>query len=185
MARQIWVETVVTSKVDGPTLTAAAAASMLPASAKYTFPPDTLNNVGKVLRITATGRVSTVITTPGTLRFDVRLQGNVVFDSQGIFPDSTAAYVNVGWYMDLFLTVQIDGTAAQMWGQGKFACTAVTGLVSNPPQGALSAILPFNASPGLGNFFDATQSQQFDMFFTQTVGTGSLTCHQLAVELTN
>jgi hypothetical protein len=44
--------------------------------------------------------------------------------------------------------------------------------------------LPTSA-PALGGAFDSTINNQFDMFFTQTVATGSLTMHQLAVELTN
>jgi hypothetical protein len=185
VSRQIWIETVITADVNGPTLTAAAAASMLPGAAKYTFPAGTFDSLGTILRVTASGRVSTVITTPGNLRFDVRLGGTVVFDSQTISGDPNAAYTNVGWYLDMLLTIQVDGTLAQFWGQGKFCSTAIAGQPATPPKGALTAPLPFNTSPLLGLTFDSTSAQQFDMFFTQTVGTGSMTLHQLAVELAN
>jgi hypothetical protein len=180
MARQIWVETVTTSEIDGPTLTAIGAASMLPNAAKSTFPAATFD-VGKVLRITATGRVSTVITTPGTLQFDVRLQGNIVFDSLAITPDPSAAYVTVGWYLEIFLTCRAIGTTGNFFGAGKFACTDLAGQPAGPPKGALVAMLPFNTTAGVGANFDSTNPNQFDMFFTQTVATGSLTMHQLAV----
>jgi hypothetical protein len=157
---------------------------MLPVSAKYTFPANTFD-IGKILRITASGRVSTVITTPGSFEFDVRIgAGVVVFDSLAMSPDSTAAYVNVGWYLDILLTCQVIGTAAQFWGQGKFCCTDIAGQVATPPKGAASMPLPTSA-PALGGVFDSTKAGPFDMFFTQTVATGSLTMHQLAVELTN
>jgi hypothetical protein len=184
VARQIWIETVATSEVDGPTLVAAAAASMLPAAAKYTFPADTFD-VGKILRITASGRVSTVITTPGSIRFDVRLSNNIVFDSLALVLDGTAAYVNVGWYLELLLTCQSSGLfTAQFWGAGKFCCTNLAGQPPTPPNGALSSPLPAT-SPGLGGTFDSTIPNQLDLFFTQTVATGSFTMHQFAVELTN
>jgi hypothetical protein len=39
-------------------------------------------------------------------------------------------------------------------------------------------MLPWNSAPAVGNNFDSTASQQVDIFFTQTVATGSLTVHQ-------
>jgi hypothetical protein len=184
MSRQTWVETLITAEVDGPTLTAAAAATCLPAAAKYTFPAASFD-VGKALRITASGRVSTVITTPGTLRLDVRLGGTVVFDGLAITPDPNAAYVTVGWYLDLLLTCRAIGTTANFWGQGKFTSTDIAGQPATPPKGALTAILPFNSVPAVGGNFDSTVAQQLDLFFTQTVATGSFTLHQFALEFLN
>jgi hypothetical protein len=185
MSRQIWVETLITSEIDGPTLTAAAAATMLPAAAKFTFPPNFFD-IGRSIRITASGRVSTVITTPGTLRFDVRLgAGVVVFDSLAILPDATAAYVTVGWYLDILMTCRAIGTTGNFFGQGKFCCTDIAGQVATPPKGAHTAILPWNSPPAVGGNVDTTISNQLDMFFTQTVATGSLTCHQFALESMN
>jgi hypothetical protein len=185
MSRQAWVETLITSEIDGAALTAIGAASMLPAAAKYTFQPNFFD-IGRAIRITASGRVSTVITTPGTLRFDVRTQAAIsVFDSLAILPDSTAAYVTVGWYLEILLTCRAIGTTGNLFGQGKFCSTDIAGQIAAPPKGALTAILPWNSAPAVGANFDTTISNSFDVFFTQTVATGSLTCHQYALESLN
>lgn len=186
MSYQSWQETLVNATSDGPTLTAAAAASCIPTAARITLP----NNyffVGRMLRITATGRISSVITTPGTARFDVRIGAVVVFDSQPILLDTSAAYTNVGWKLDLLLTCRAigSGTSANIIGQGVWTCTDILGTPTPAPRGALSAILPWNAAPAVGTGFDSTAASTLDMFFTQTVATGSLTVHQYMVESLN
>ena len=57
----------VISTADGPTLTAAAAASCIPPASRLILP----NNywiVGKSLKVILAGRVSCAVTTPGTFR---------------------------------------------------------------------------------------------------------------------
>src|SRR6266702_8852015 len=54
--------TLVSTISDGPTLTAAAAASCLPAAALITLPAN-LFTLGKVLQISAQGRLSCAVTT--------------------------------------------------------------------------------------------------------------------------
>lgn len=186
MSLQTWNEVLVTGTVDGPTLTAAAAASCIPTAAKLTLP----NNwfyVGRSLRITATGRISSVITTPGTARFDIRIGAVVAFDSQAILLDSVAAHTNVGWKLDLLLTCRSIGptTSATLFGQGTWTCEDILGVPATAPKGVLSAILPWNAAPAVGTGFDSTAANTLDMFFTQTVATGSMTVHQYMVEAVN
>ena len=43
-------------------------------------------------------------------------------------------------------------------------------------------VLPYNTAPAVGSGFNSTSALTLDLFFTQTVATGSLTCHQYAVE---
>lgn len=181
MSLQTWGIPLISSQADGSALTAAAAASMLPAQAKFTLPANFLNNVGMQLLVKASGRISTVITTPGTARFDVRFGGTVVFDSQAIALDTNAAYTNVGWTLEVLLTVRASGSSGNLFGQGIWACTQIAGTPQTPPKGALVAILPWNQAPAVGGNADFTVSQQVDVFFTQTVATGSLTCHQYSL----
>lgn len=186
MSLQTWNEVLVNGLTDGPTLTAAAAASCIPTPAKITFP----NNwfyVGRSLRITMSGRISSVITTPGTARFDVRLGAVVAFDSLAILLDSVAAHTNVGWKLDLLLTCRSigSGTAATLIGQGTWACEDILGVPATAPKGVLSAILPWNSAPAVGTGFDSTAANTLDIFFTQTVATGSFTVHQYLVEAVN
>lgn len=178
MSTNGWNETLMTSTIDGATLTAAAAATAIPAAAKYTFAPNFFNKVGQKIRIIASGRISSVITTPGTARFDVRFGATVVFDSLAVLLDTAAGYTNVGWNLTIEMTLRTIGSSANFIGQGYWNSTNILGQPATAPKGGLQAVLPWNSAPALGNNFDATASQQCDFFFTQTVATGSLIVHQ-------
>jgi hypothetical protein len=45
--------------------------------------------------------------------------------------------------------------------------------------------LPYNTAPAVGTGFSSVVSQQMDLFFTQTVATGSITLHTLRIEALN
>jgi hypothetical protein len=171
-----WNQTLISAQVDGPTLSAAAAATMLPASARFTFPANLLK-VGDVFRVTAAGRISNVVTTPGTARFDFRVGAAVVWDSQAMALNAVAK-TNVAWWLDLMLTVRAvgSGTNATIIGVGSWTSESVVGSPLPSAGGAGTLITP--AAPAVGTGFDSTVSNVFDMFFTQTVATGSLTLHE-------
>jgi len=162
-------------------LTAAAAASAIPAAAKFTLPTNYFDTIGKKLRIRATGRISSLITTPGTARFDVRFGATVVFDGLAVLLDTVAGHTNVGWILDIELTCRAIGATGNLMGQGLWTCEDILGVPATAPKGVLSAILPWNSAPAVGNNFDTTATQQIDLFFTQTVATGSMTVHQYEV----
>lgn len=176
-----WTETLITAQIDGATLTAAAAASALPAAAKFTLPANYLSVIGQQLLIKASGRISSVITTPGTARFDVRLGGTVVFDSLAVLLETAAGYTTVGWWLDVLLTVRAVGTSANLMGQGTLTAANLLGVPATPPKPALVAMLPWNSAPAVGANFSSIVSQEVDLFFTQTVATGSMTLHQYSL----
>ena len=186
MSLQSWQETLITSQVDGSTLSAAAAASMLPPAALYTLPPNFFA-IGKAVRIFAHGRISSVITTPGTARFDVRLGGTVVFDSLAILLDTVAAHTTKPWTLDITLTCRAIGnsTNANLMGTGTWTCEDILGTPASSPKGSIVANVPWNTTPAVGSGFDSTVSQQVDIFFTQTVATGSMICHQYILQSLN
>ena len=177
MSLQSWQETLITAQVDGAAITAASATSMLPAAAKYTLPANYFL-IGRKLQIKASGRISSVITTPGTARFDVRFGATVVFDGLAILLDSVAAHTNVGWMLDIELTCRAIGSSANLMGAGTWTCEDILGVPASAPKGVLAAMLPWNTAPAVGNNFDSTATQVVDLFFTQTVATGSVTLHQ-------
>lgn len=174
--------TLVSSQVDGAAITAAAATSMIPAAAKFTLPANFFSNLGQMLKITAHGRISSVITTPGTARYDVRFGGTVVFDGLAILLDSVAAHTTKPWWLEIMLTCRALGTSGNLMGVGRWTCEDILGTPASMPKGVLSAILPWNTTPAVGGNFDTTISQQVDVFFTQTEATGTMTCHQYALE---
>jgi len=181
---QTFEEVVITSQEDGAALTAAAAASMIPAAAKFTLPPNWCQ-IGRQIHIRAAGKISSVITTPGTARFDIRFGATVVFDGLAALLDSVAAHADVGWWLEIILTVRVIGTSAALMGHGIFITEDLLGVPATAPKGVLVAMLPWNATPANGNTFDSTVSQVIDAFFTQTAATGSLTCQQYSVALLN
>ena len=175
---QSWAETLIAAQVDGAALTAAAAATALPAAAKYTLPPNFFQAIGQQLIVEASGRISSVITTPGTARYDVRFGATVVFDGLAALLETAAGYTNVGWMLSILLTCRAIGTSANLMGQGMFTAVNLLGVPATAPKPAITAMLPWNSAPAVGNNFDSTVSQVVDLFFTQTVATGSMTLHQ-------
>lgn len=185
MSLQSWQETLVTAQVDGPTLTAAATASCIPPAALRTLPANFFDTVGKTIRIKATGRISSLITTPGTARYDVRFGGTVVMDSLAILLDTVAGHTTVGWTLELVGTCRTIGTSANLFWQGTWTSEDLLGVPATAPKGVLTAILPWNAAPAVGSTFNSTVSQLVDMQFTQTAATGSMTLHTYTLEALN
>lgn len=181
-------ETLVNSQADGATITAAAATSCIPTAAKKTLPTNYFDVIGKQLLIKATGRITTVVTTPGTVRFDIRFGAVLVFDSLAIALVTGNGYTNIGWELEILLTCRSIGgsTSATLFGQGRWTAPNVLGGANVAmPIGGVVAMLPWNSAPAVGTGFDSTTTQQVDMFFTQTAATGSMTVHQYALYGTN
>jgi len=185
MGSQFWGNPIARATSDGPTLAAAAAASALPTPAKVTLPNSFFDVPGKQLRITAAGRITCAVTTPGTARWDVRLGASAIiaFDSQAI-PLNIVAKVNVGWWLEILLTCRSvgSGTTATLLGQGVFTSEATVGAPTAATSAPGSFVLPYNAAPVAGAGFDSTSALALDLFFTQTVATGSMTLHQYLAE---
>lgn len=172
-------EVLVEQQVDGPALTAAAAASHIAPAAKKGLPRNFFDRIGKQLLAVACGKISCAVTTPGTARYDVRFGGTTVWDSLAINLNIVAK-TNVGWFLYVLLTCRAIGTAGNLSGQGWWVSEA--GIASPLPTVGGSAVftLPYNTniSSGVGANFDTTAEQVVDQFFTQTVATGSHTTLQ-------
>ena len=180
-------EVLVNAQSNGTALTAAAAASCIPAAAKKTMWNNYFDTIGQQLRITACGIISSVITTPGTARFDFRLGGTVVFDGLAVLLDTVAGHTNVGWWLEILLRLDTigSGTSAKFMGHGKWTCEDILGVPATAPKGVLTASLPWNSAPALGGGFDSTAALSMDLFFTQTVATGSCQLQQFMIEALN
>lgn len=185
MASGYWSPLAIAS-ADGPTLTAAAAASCLPVTARFTFPPNSMA-VGTALHVNAQGRISCVATTPGTARFDIRLGGVVVFDT-GPMNLNIVAKTTLPWWFDIRMIVRSVGsaTAATIFGFINFQSEAVIASPLGTAGGSGSLLSAVSggpeSAPAAGAGFDSTISNTFDCFFTQTVATGSLTVHNFILE---
>jgi hypothetical protein len=177
---QSWVETLVNAQVDGPTLTAAAAASCIPPASKFTLRANYFDVIGKQLLVKASGRISCVVTTPGTARYDIRFGATVVADSLAMNLNIVAK-TSVNWELELLLTCRAIGASGNLMWQGRWASEAVIASPLPTVGGSGMFTLPYNSAPAVGANFDTTASQAVDMFFTQTVATGSMTLHQYSL----
>lgn len=179
MSIGLW-ETLTSTQGDGTAVTAASRTSMTAATtqARFTLPANKLKNIGDQLLLVATGRISNVVTTPGTARFDLAFGSNVVFDSQAM-PLNTTAKTNVGWWLEALGTVRSVGTAATIFWQGRWQSESVIASAAAASGGSGSFVVPYNAAPAVGASFDSTVTQLVDLFFTQTVATGSCQLHQM------
>jgi hypothetical protein len=176
------VQVIASSYTDGPALTAAAAASCVPTYFPTTLPAGYWQ-IGRVWRVTLTGRVSVVVTTPGTLRWDVRLGGVVAADTLAVL-GNIVAKTNVGFYLEGLLTCRAvgSGTSANILNQWRLTTEAIinTAVPTTGPGGGYA--LPWNTAPVVGTGFNSTSALTLDVFFTQTVATGSMTVHQALIE---
>jgi hypothetical protein len=169
---------------DGPTLTAAAAASCIPAANRIILPTNYWF-VGKQWFIRMSGRISCVVTTPGTFRLDLRLgtAGTTVVYDTGALNLNIVAKVTVPWWVEIMLTcksVVAGATASNLFGMGTFSSEAVIGSPLPTVGGNGQLNCPVGA-PAVGGGFDNTVANAVDMFFTQTAATGSFTVHEYTV----
>lgn len=184
MSLQTWQETLVMGTTDGPTLTAAARASCIPVANRIVLP----NNyfyIGRAIKVCLGGRISCVITTPGTARFDIDLgsAGTTIVYDTGALNLNTVAKTTVPWYFEVTLVCRAVGNSTSTTFfpmNGYFQSEAVVGAAANTAGGNGTLQAPVG-TPAVGAGFDNTAASALDVFFTQTVGTGSLTVHTYAV----
>jgi hypothetical protein len=82
-----------------------------------------------------------------------------------------------------------SGTTANLFGFGRFTSEAViaspTGAAGGNGTLVSSVATGPDAAPAVGAGFDSTAANVVDLFFTQTVATGSLTVHSYVLESLN
>lgn len=181
MSLQTWREVLVSAQVDGtPLNTSISATSIIPAAAKFTLPTNYFA-IGRMLKVTATGRISNIVTSPGTLTLDVRLSGVIAWTG-GAVSLNAVAKTNVGWTLEAWLTCRAigNGTAANLIGQGRFTSESVVGAAAGT---TVSASLPA-ATPPVGTGFDSTAALVVDLFAAFSVNNvaNSIQLHQYMLE---
>lgn len=180
-----WRELIAWSSGDGAALSnTTTATSLLPAAAKITLAPAYLRLIGaQRLRLRAAGRISTVVTSPGTMNLDMRFGATVVFDS-GAMTLNVVAKTNVGWILDAEGELRVVGASAQLFTQGLWFSEAVIGNALPTVGGAAPHVLPYNAAPAVGNAFDSQASQVVDFFgkWSTANGSNSIQCHSFSLE---
>ena len=189
MALQTWVGPLVTSQVDGPTVTnTTTATSILPTPAVQTIPSNYFFMAGQKLRIRAAGRISTVVTTPGTLTLDFRLgtlASPIVVFNGGAMALNIVAQVNQTWELDATVTTRTLGaaTASTLIGVGSWKSRAVIGSAAAGAGGVGILSMP-DTAPVAGTGFDSTITNVMNLFATWSIANAanSIICHDYSVE---
>lgn len=181
MSRNGFQSVLHSSPSDGTAKTAIAIATILP-NDLFTLPSNYFSTVGKKLRVFAWGRISCVVTTPGTARFDLMFGATSIWNS-GALNLNIVAKTNVPWSLEIDLVARSVGGAslATLFGMGKFRSEAVVGAPANTAGGNGVLLCPVGA-PAVGAGFDSTATQKIDLHHTQTVATGSIQVHHYVIE---
>lgn len=182
----------ITTQGDGSALSnTTTATSILPAAAKTKIWPQFFRTSEKTIKVTAHGRISTVVTTPGTLTLQLRFidsAANTVsaFDS-GAMTLNVNAQTNTPWILEIWAVCRTIGSACQLFGFGRWQSHAVIGSSAIGTAGAGTQMLPYNAAPAQGTAFNATLENQVDLFATWSVAnaSNSITCHNFILESMN
>jgi len=178
-----WQTKVAGISQDGAALTGTVTATSILAATSKIVLPKSLFAVGRILRVIASGRVSNIITTPGTLTLDLRLTGasTVVVANGGAMALNVVAKANVPWYLEWLLTVRAVGPTANFMHQGSWISESVIGSPLPTVGGAGKHLLP-NATPAVGSNFDSGVDQTLDLFATWSLANAnSIQVHQFNV----
>lgn len=183
MASQGFRERILEISVDGAALTnSTTATSIIPAAFKTAaLPLGYFDRVGRVVAFEFSGRISTVVTTPGTLTLALRFGSIDVFVS-GAMALNTTAQTNTHWVLkgELVCRAFGAGTSTTLFPKGcTFRSHAVIGSPAATAGGAGEVMLPYNAAAAVGGGFDNSASQAIDLMATWSVANAanSITLH--------
>lgn len=161
---------------DGTALTnSTTATSLLPGSGSEAFVGAGQLRPGSVIAFDFSGRISTVVTTPGTLTLALRFGSTDVFSS-GAMSLNTTAQTNVHWRLFGELVCRATGlsTSTTLFPKGcAFKSHAVIGSPAPTAGGAGEHLLPYNTAPAVGTGFDFSTSLLIALFGTWSVASAS------------
>lgn len=178
MSVQSWEEVLYDMLSDGPTLTAAAEALLVPdvtIPAGYMYP-------GRILRVHIAGKASNVVTTPGTIRFRIRwggLAGTLLVDSAAL-TQNVVAQTNKTFQLDADILCRSVGTSGKL---------LTTGLIV---RGNKAAAASSDATPDLWPpdslaevSVDTTTAKALSITHEPSLATASITAMHYRLEAIN
>lgn len=189
MSLQTWQETLITAPAAGTLFnTYTTAKTVLPAGCLVTFPANYFY-VGRMLRIDVQGAISNIVTTPGTMAFQVML-GSVIAFTTGNIQLNATAHTTLPFELQVYLTCRAVGTStsANFMGQGWLTGIMFTNTAAQTDAVNTTGRFPAPATaPAVGTGWDSTAAQTLDFFVGFSIsGAGNgVQIHQYAVEALN
>lgn len=190
MSQQTWAEMLVD---DGGAAGASfssftTAKTVLPAGALYAFAPGFFK-IGKKLRVKVQGSLSNIVTTPGTITFQIML-GSVVVWTSGAIQLNATAHTLLPFELEVLLTARAFGATAagNLIGIGRLNGVMFTRTAAQVDQVNIgdSLLVPITA-PTAGTGFDSTAVQTLDFWagFSISNAANTIRVEQYAVESLN
>ncbi len=176
-----WLGQLIEAVGDGAALSnSTAETSIVPTYCKWVLDAGFFKRPGDEILIQATGRLSNIVTTPGTLTLRIKLGSVAVWDS-GAIPLNIVAKTTLPWLLHLALSCRAvgSGTSANLIGIGEFRGESVVGSPLPTVGGSGSLLVPVTA-PAVGTGFDSTAAQTLDLTaqFSIANAGNAITCHQ-------
>lgn len=184
MGMEVWRPLLIAgSTADGTALTnTTTGASIIEPQARQLIPGGLLGRIGAKLRLEAEGRISTVVTTPGTLTFEFRMgpTSNIIAATTTAFPLNIVAKTNITWRLvwDLELRTVGISTSATLLHTAQWITEAYIGANTMATNGCGVAISPSSA-PAVGTGWDSTVGNVADLQADWSVANAanSIQCH--------
>jgi hypothetical protein len=167
------------AETDGTAVnTTAARTSITPVHARFTTPTTGFWQVGKVLKCTAMGRISTF--TSGTLTLSFGVGAVDAWTSQAL--TMVASQTNQTWRLELKMTVRAVGAG----GSATANLMGIADLNAGAAITAATTMLPATA-PAVGTSFDPGAASVLDLFATWSVSNAanSIQVHEYVLEALN
>lgn len=167
MPNQGWRQTLVTQQAAGTLFNSyTTAKSVINPQAIIVLPAGFFDTPGRMMRFQAWGGISNIITTPGTLTFQIMFGSVIVFTSGAIQLNATA-HTTLPFRFDATLTCQVVGssTTAKFMGTGEVAGIMFTNTAAQVDGVNTSSIIQVPATaPAQGTGFDSTAAQTVDFW---------------------
>jgi hypothetical protein len=168
MSFQSWVETLSTQQTSGTLQgTYTTGISVINHQAQYTIPPGFFY-IGRQLEIEAFGAISNIVTTPGSLGFQVRVgpTANIIALNAGSISFSATAHTLVPFWFRALLTCRSvgDGVLTTLMGQATVISQAFVVGSSADINGSFGALLSPTSTPVVGTGFDNTVANLLDFY---------------------
>jgi hypothetical protein len=192
MPNQAWNQAIVTQEAAGTLFTTFTTAKSVINQSNLTSLYPNFFRIGQKLRVTACMSVSNVVTTPGTIVFQVML-GSIVVWSSGNVQLNATAHTTLPAKLVVDLTCQlantgVSGVIAKLMGLGVLTGVMFTKTAAQTDGVNTETVMtvPVTA-PALGTAFDSTISQILDFwvgFSISNAGNG-IRIDQYDVEILN
>lgn len=169
MPTQGWNQTLVTQRTAGTLFnTYTTAKTVINQQDLYGFYANYFQ-VGSKLRVRVQGAMSNIVTTPGTVTFQVML-GSVVAWTSGAVQLNATAHTTLPFRLDIDLTCQLTNTAvggavAKLFGTGLLTGVMFTKTAAQTDGANTETVMMVpTTAPALGTAFDSTVSQILDFW---------------------